>query len=293
MVTAPPPVLGPFSPLPHTKPSPPRRVDALVVLTTIAVAASVLLTGAAFWLSYEHLHDVASSHGLSGSRAWAWPATVDLFVLIGEVLILIAALRQTVDPWAILLTVAGSGGSIVLNVAGVGDDAAPMDYVVAAVPPIAALLAFGALMRQLHAALAARMNHVPEPAAEPAPRAPEPPQVPAAEPTPQAAAEPAAEPEVQAPPEPPARAPRTTKRRTRRTTTRNHTAPTETPKQAAPEAGEVPSPADQVRQVLNLINEHGYDDVKLGFVMNRTGMSKTTAYNRLVEARAAWSENQS
>lgn len=140
--------------------APDRQVNVLVTLAVVAAVASIILTMAAFWLSYEHLHDVASRYGLGHSavRSWAWPATVDLFILIGEVLILRASLRRTVDPWAIGLTVVGSGGSIALNVAGVGSHAQPMDYVVAAVPPIAALLAFGALMRQLHGALAARVE---------------------------------------------------------------------------------------------------------------------------------------
>lgn len=140
-------------------------------LATLAALASIVLTGAAFWLSYEHLHDVAHGHGLTDSaRAWAWPATVDLFIVIGEVLMLRAALAGRTDRWAIFLTVAGSGGSIVLNVAGVGADAERMDYVVAAVPPVAALLAFGAIMRQIHGVLAAQ---VAPPATKPvAPRRP-------------------------------------------------------------------------------------------------------------------------
>jgi hypothetical protein len=59
------------------------------------------------------------------------------------------ALQHRIDWWAVGLTVAGSGGSIALNVWGVGQ-AAAIDYVVAAIPPTAALLAFGALMRQIH-----------------------------------------------------------------------------------------------------------------------------------------------
>lgn len=131
-------------------------------LAALAALASIALTGAAFWLSYEHLHDVASTHGLADpARAWAWPATVDLFIVIGEVLMLRAALAGRTDRWAIFLTVAGSGASIGLNVAGVGTGVAVMDYVVAAVPPVAALLAFGAIMRQLHAALATRLESAP------------------------------------------------------------------------------------------------------------------------------------
>lgn len=127
----------------------------------LAVAAGVViiaLTAAAFWLSYAHLAEVALAHGMEGKdvRAWAWPATLDLFIVAGELLMLRAALAGTVDRWAIGLTVVGSGGSIALNVAGVGSAAEPLDYVVAAVPPTAALLAFGALMRQIHQALAGR-----------------------------------------------------------------------------------------------------------------------------------------
>ena len=127
-----------------------------------AAVVTVLLTAAAFWLSYEHLHDVADDNGLSGERAWAWPATVDLFIVAGELLILRASLQRRVDPWAIVLAAAGSLGSIALNIAGVGESAERMEYVVAAVPPVAALLAFGALMRQVHDALSRVQARQPE-----------------------------------------------------------------------------------------------------------------------------------
>lgn len=141
----------------------------------LAIAAGlviVALTAAAFWLSYAHLAEVALAHGMRGKevRAWAWPATLDLFIVAGELLMLRAALAGKVDPWAIGLTVVGSGSSIALNVAGVGTAAGTLDYVVAAVPPTAALLAFGALMRQIHQALAERAagadNDTPAPVVE-------------------------------------------------------------------------------------------------------------------------------
>jgi hypothetical protein len=118
-----------------------------------AAIVTIALTGAAFWLSYEHLHDIASGNGLGGARAWAWPATVDLFIIAGELLVLRASLRGKIDWFAYVLAAVGSLGSIALNVCGVGDGARPMQYVVAAVPPSAALIAFGALMRQVHDAL--------------------------------------------------------------------------------------------------------------------------------------------
>jgi hypothetical protein len=128
----------------------------------LAVSAAIVivgLTAAAFWLSYAHLHTVASDHGLNGSpaRSWAWPATLDAFVIAGDILMLRASLSRRTDWWAIGLTVTGSGGSIALNVFGV-QGADPLAYVVAAVPPTAALLAFGALMRQIHSHLAERSD---------------------------------------------------------------------------------------------------------------------------------------
>lgn len=147
-----------------------------------AAVATVALTAGAFWLSYEHLHDVSAANGLTGSRAWAWPACLDLFIMIGELLMLRASLIQGgMDWWAVGLMVTGSGGSIALNVAGVGSNAPTLTYVVAAVPPVAALLAFGALMRQVHDHIAEPTEvpvpangDLPEPAAVPAEPAPEP-----------------------------------------------------------------------------------------------------------------------
>lgn len=124
----------------------------LIAAGTVIVA----LTAAGFWLSYAHLAEVAGLHGLGGSpvRRWAWPGTLDAFIVAGELLMLRAALRRVTDWWAIALTTTGSVGSIVLNVAGVsGTGTAPvplLNYVVAAIPPAAALLAFGVLMRQVH-----------------------------------------------------------------------------------------------------------------------------------------------
>lgn len=131
-----------------------KRLDARQGLAASAGGVTVALTGAAFWLSYEHLHDVADGNGLDGARAWAWPGTVDLFIIAGELLILRAALRGRFDWFAYLLAGVGSLGSIALNVAGVGAGAEPLEYIVAAVPPVAALLAFAAVMRQVHERLA-------------------------------------------------------------------------------------------------------------------------------------------
>jgi TRAP-type C4-dicarboxylate transport system permease small subunit len=133
----------------ETDDSPVASPETIRRLMLLAVILSIALTAAAFWLSYEHLHDVASGHGLRAARAWAWPGTVDTFIVLGEVMVLVANLLRRTDGWAICLTLIGSVGSVALNVAGVGAGAAPMTYVVAAVPPCGALLSFAVLMGQI------------------------------------------------------------------------------------------------------------------------------------------------
>jgi hypothetical protein len=143
------------------------RQRTQLALATSAAVLTAALTAVSFWLSYEHLHDVSTTHQLHGARAWAWPATIDSFIGIGELLILRASLMRRVDWWAIALTSVGSLGSIALNVSGVGTTASLLDYVVAAVPPVAALLAFAALMRQVHDFLVARQQASPTPVTVP------------------------------------------------------------------------------------------------------------------------------
>lgn len=149
--------MGKQKPTHNPPPTAPARASGL----GLAIGAATIITaitGIAFWLSYHHLHDVAAKNGLGvdPARAWAWPAVLDLFYLAGELLILRASYLRTVDWWAIALTAIGALGSIGLNVAGVGAHALALEYIVAAVPPVAALLAFGALMRQLHVWFASR-----------------------------------------------------------------------------------------------------------------------------------------
>ncbi|GAA2351895.1 DUF2637 domain-containing protein [Streptomyces carpaticus] len=164
-----------------------RLRNPQVALAAASAVVIIALTAVAFWLSYAHLAAVAGAHGLGDApdRQWAWPATLDLFIVAGELLMLRAALARRIDWWAIGLTVIGSGGSIALNVAGVGTKAEVLDYVVAAVPPTAALLAFGALMRQIHQMLAPKAEEgtaAPVPPVPPVVPVPVPP-VPVQEPT--------------------------------------------------------------------------------------------------------------
>ncbi|GAA3777982.1 hypothetical protein GCM10023083_13220 [Streptomyces phyllanthi] len=75
------------------------------VLRTAGIVI-VALTAGAFWLSYAHLAEVAAQHGLrdSPTRRWAWPATLDAFIVAGELLMLRAGLRRVTDKWAIGVT---------------------------------------------------------------------------------------------------------------------------------------------------------------------------------------------
>lgn len=137
------------------------RADRM--LETLAGIATVLLTVASFGLSYTHLAHVAQSYGMGSVAGWVWPATIDSFIIVGELLVLRASLRGGRDWFAYTLTVIGSLGSVALNVAGVGAHMLVMNYVVAAVPPVAALLAFAALMRGVRARLSTEATEAVDP----------------------------------------------------------------------------------------------------------------------------------
>ncbi|WP_435251954.1 DUF2637 domain-containing protein [Streptomyces tendae] len=160
-------------PLDHGEPAKTKQTTERYALAAAGVVI-VLLTAGGFWLSYAHLAEVAGQHGLGSSpiRQWAWPATLDAFIVAGELLMLRAGLRRVTDGWAIALTATGSVGSIALNVAGVNGtgQVGPvplLNYVVAAVPPAAALLAFGVLMRQIHSLVDRPGNEIRTSAAQP------------------------------------------------------------------------------------------------------------------------------
>ena len=132
-------------------------------------AATVAATAVGFWLSYAGLHAFALRSGLRGAEAWAWPASVDLFILAGELGITISAIRGKRDglAWGYLL--AGFLPSVAFNVLHVA--LAPPAwgrYAVAAVPPVAAMLALAALMRQVFS-LAVEAHLTSTPATAPPP----------------------------------------------------------------------------------------------------------------------------
>lgn len=130
-----------------------RTLASRTVTGVIAamIAATAAATAVGFWLSYAGLHDFAVHAGLRGPEAWAWPGSVDLFILAGEAGVTIAALRRQQDRAAWVYLGLGFAASVTANVLHVDPSAlAWTRYAVAAVPPVAAMLALAALLRQVY-----------------------------------------------------------------------------------------------------------------------------------------------
>jgi len=144
---------GPVSVLPQQagKPAPRRVISVIESCYMLMAAVTVIATGVGFWLSYAGLHSFAVLAGLSGPEAWAWPASVDLFILAGELGITISTLRDGRPDWrAWGYFFAGCGPSVTFNVLHVTSRfPAWGKYAVAATPPVAAVLALAALMQQV------------------------------------------------------------------------------------------------------------------------------------------------
>jgi Protein of unknown function (DUF2637) len=130
-----------------------RGLAARTVTGVVAamVAATAAATVVGFWLSYAGLHTFAARAGLHGAEAWAWPAAVDLFIVAGEGGVTISALRRRRDKLAWCYLAVGFAASVAGNVLHV--DTAHLAwtrYAVAAVPPVAAMLALAAVLRQVY-----------------------------------------------------------------------------------------------------------------------------------------------
>jgi hypothetical protein len=139
-----------------------RTVTGVVAGMVLATASA---TAVGFWLSYAGLHDFALRAGLHGAEAWAWPASVDLFILAGESGVTVSALRRAEDRAAWLYLAIGFAASVTANVLHVDPAALGWTrYAVAAAPPVAAMLALAALLRQVYRLAAADVPGEPEPA---------------------------------------------------------------------------------------------------------------------------------
>lgn len=118
-----------------------RRIQRV---TTAGVAGLAL---AGFAMSYDALHALARASGATAGLAWLWPLIVDGFIVVASLSVLRAVLegRPAWHPWLLLLIF--SAVSVAGNVAHGAHT--PIGRLVAAVPPIALVLAFDLLMRQL------------------------------------------------------------------------------------------------------------------------------------------------
>lgn len=128
------------------------------------------LAVAAFVLSYDALHALALASGIRPGLAWIWPLVVDGFIVVASLSVLAAnRARSAAYPWALVGTF--SALSIGFNIAHAPD--ALTAQAVAAIPPLALMLAFELLMRQIPTvARSDRTATRPHPAPDPAESAP-------------------------------------------------------------------------------------------------------------------------
>lgn len=113
-------------------------------ITTAGVAG---LAAGAFLLSYDALHQLARTSHVPAPLAWLWPLIVDGFILVASLAVLDAvhAGRRARYPW--LLVLAFSTLSVAFNVLHAPHH--PVAQLVAAIPPLALVLSFELLMRQI------------------------------------------------------------------------------------------------------------------------------------------------
>ena len=129
-------------------------LGALWLLAGIVLAATVT----AFAESYKGLQAWAETHRVPSTwRSLIWPLQVDTYILAGEIVLLVAAIRgwgvrARLLGWA--LTISGLTASTWWNAGHIGSGASIADHITAAVPPIAAvagLMASLAVIKRLAA----------------------------------------------------------------------------------------------------------------------------------------------
>ena len=132
-----------------------RDLGAGERIQTITTAGVTGLAVGAFLLSYDALHQLARTSHVPVLLAWLWPLIVDGFILVASLAILDAVHsgRRARYPW--LLVLAFSTLSVTFNVLHAPHD--PVAQLVAAIPPLALVLSFELLMRQIHH----RLQHKP------------------------------------------------------------------------------------------------------------------------------------
>lgn len=117
---------------------------ALRIFTATGVLA---LAAFAFALSYDALHALADDAGIRPELALLWPLVVDGFIVVASLSVLAfgRAGRSTAYPWTLVGLF--SALSVVFNVAHAPDEL--IVQAVAAIPPLALVLAFELFVRQL------------------------------------------------------------------------------------------------------------------------------------------------
>ena len=139
----------------------------------VSTAGVAGLAVAGFAMSYGALHALARDSGVPATLAWLWPLVVDGFIVVASLSVLHAVLesRPARYPWFLLL------GFSAVSVAGNVAHGAPtpVGRLVAAVPPVALVLAFDLLMRQVRRLLEPAHDNtrpVAQPQADEAPASP-------------------------------------------------------------------------------------------------------------------------
>src|SRR3990170_6152434 len=102
-------------------------------------------------MSYGALHSLARDSGVPSTLGWLWPLVVDGFIVVASLSVLHAVLeaRPAGYPWVLLLVF--SAVSVAGNVAH--GPPTSVGRLVAAVPPVALVLAFDLLMRKVRRGL--------------------------------------------------------------------------------------------------------------------------------------------
>ncbi|WP_369035314.1 DUF2637 domain-containing protein [Streptomyces adonidis] len=139
------------------------RVDAVLVQALIAAA-----------LSFAHLHDVASAAGQDGWKAWAYPVSVDLLLVVAWRRLRSGHTKASAWCWFVIALAASLGANVAT--AGLLDlDHVPawLRILVAGWPAVAflggTLLAHSAptVTSEIDAEVIEDQEHAPEPSSEP------------------------------------------------------------------------------------------------------------------------------
>lgn len=134
--------------------------DRYIRVSTIAVVVS--LAGAAFYISYRHLYDLAISYGEGAATAQLVPLTVDVLIIAASLIMLhCARAKLPVPPLARFTLGLGIAATLTANAAhGIANGWA--GSVVSAFPAVALVLAYELLMWLIRT----MKQHTPEPVAE-------------------------------------------------------------------------------------------------------------------------------